>query len=178
MLKNCEECDNVKEIHRYDLCIIPLTEAEIVLKDDIVSGVDKILPDEKLSLFYIAGYIAYKHKEVCGNDDGSFDDVKSPLSTLDRGKLSYPTTHFFYLVLLAYVFFSETPEKLCRNRLVKIIYEFPETFHVDIYLQSKEPLMRLSNVFFKQFAKLNDKTKTKAGKNAIVKLSSGCTTRK
>ena len=111
MLKNCEECDNVKEIHRYDLCIIPLTEAEIVLKDDIVSGVDKILPDEKLSLFYIAGYIASKHKEVCGNDDGSFDDVKSPLSTLDRGKLSYPTTHFFLPCTLGICIFFWNPWK-------------------------------------------------------------------
>ena len=88
-------CDNVKESHRCDLCMIPLTEAEIVLMDDIVSGVDKIHPDEKLSLFYTAGYIASKHKEVCGNDDGSFDDVKDLLSTLDRGKLYYPTAHFF-----------------------------------------------------------------------------------
>ena len=149
MLNTFEEYDNVKENHQCDLCEEVLSDREILLLDDLVESVEKIHPDEKLSLFYIAGYVASKHEEVCGSDEeGTFEEVKEFLDILDRGKLSYPTVPFFDFVLLAYVFFSKTPDRLCRTRFVNIIRKFPENFHVDIFFITDEPLQRLSNVFF------------------------------
>ena len=114
MLNTFKEYDNVKESHQCELCDQILSDREILLLDNLVECVEKIHPDEKLSLFYIAGYVASKHEEVCGSDE-VFEEVKEFLDILDRGNLSYPTVPFYDFVLLAYVFFSKTLDATAKS---------------------------------------------------------------
>ena len=173
MLKNCKDIDTSSTAHHTcDLCSRALSDEECLLLDDIQEYVSLIQQEEKLVLFYLGGYIASKHPSLCGDKtDPHFDEVKSYVDVLDRDGLHYPSAGLFELILLAFVFFTKSPNKLCRNRLVDLLLDFPGTFNIDITIE-KPALVRLSNILFKRFAQLNKGISKGASKRKSDKLSS------
>ena len=178
MLKACEEEDfsDIPSTHSCHLCDNKaLNEADILLMHELPDQIEGISHDDSLNLFYMAGYVAFRHIELRGNR-GDFDsDSTSFLDEMDRGKLSYPNEALFNFIKLAFLFFTNT-EKLCRRRFMFILSEFPSFFLLDIFLHS-EPLSRIANLFFKRFSKNIGQiiyTKSKKPRSATVaKLSSG-----
>ena len=114
--------------------------------------VSEVPVDDKLNIFYIAGFVASKNKQLSGSpSDEDFKDVSDLLEKMDRGKLTYPSRALYDLALLSYLFFLHTPQKLCRNRFVAIVAGFPALDHIDIF-PGKDSLSRLTNVFMKRFS--------------------------
>ena len=178
MLKHCIEFDATQSKHSCTLCTKDMTDEELLLLDDMTDTCDTIEPDVRLSLFYIAGYVAAKHTELSGTaEDYDNDTNKDFLQTLDRGSLTYPSQQLFKLVVLAYIFFSNTPQRLCRRRLQKILLTFPNLFHLDIF-PDKQAISRICNIFLKRFAEFNNRNNFGSSRPAIVKLSSASTSRK
>ena len=154
--------------HHCSICKIPLSEAELLIDDGL--DLESVTHDEKLSLFYVAGYVASKCSEFQGSEDDFDTDVTVYLQTLDRGKLTYPSSIFFNFTLLAFLFFTKSPEKFCRTRFVSILKQFPNIFYLDITVKNI-PLLALSNIFMKRFCK-NHGGKDTGAKRKIAKLSS------
>ena len=67
---------------------------------------------------------------------------------MNRGGLAYHSESLFALNILAYAFFKKTSERLCRNGLTKIIFQFPDIFHLGLLIPM-DALQRLSNTLLK-----------------------------
>ena len=112
-----------------------------------------------------------KHTSLKGDKcDPAFEDVRDFVATLDRDGLAYPNPEFFSLILYAFLFFTKTNERLCRNRFVKIVQTFPAILHLDVVVE-KAALVRLSNIFMKRFAEIHAATRN-GQKRKFDKLSS------
>ena len=180
MLKLCgqdEEIPRSYVAHSCELCVKDLVEEEVLLLDEMPQYLAEVSADDKLNVFYIAGYVASKNKQLAGShSDENYEDgfPSDFLETLDRGKLTYPSRPLYDLSLLAFVFFVNTPEKLCRSRFISIITGFPALFHIDLF-PGKDSLSRLANIFMKRFAQARSALAVKKGMKSnqkIIKLSS------
>ncbi|GFS20494.1 hypothetical protein ElyMa_003314500 [Elysia marginata] len=116
----------------------------------MVEGNITVSFDEKLAMSYIAGYIAFKHNELAGNPSSNTPDIRIYLEEISRGGLSYPSDKLFTLTSLAYHFMKQSKEPLCRNRLIKVLADFPQMFQLDIAV-SQQALQRLVNIFMKRY---------------------------
>ena len=108
MLKLCgdEEVPRGNVPHACDLCKLDLQETECLLLDDMPDHIEHISVDDKINVFYIAGYVASKNSSLSGHpSDEEFEDVRAFLEKIDRGGLTYPSRALFELALLAFVFF-------------------------------------------------------------------------
>lgn len=172
MLKYTEDdsVDYKHSHHACELCEKNLTQSEVQLLDDLPDEIESVSRDEKSSIYYIAGFIAGKHQEFCATAEVN-TEYKEFVDTLNRGGLHYPSISLFKLLLLAYVFFTKTPERLCRNRFVKILQTFPAIFHMDITLD-KGAAMRITNVFMKRYACNNTADNKGQDKRKVAKLTS------
>ncbi|GFO22450.1 group XV phospholipase a2 [Plakobranchus ocellatus] len=117
LVKYCDDIKKAPVSHDCEYCKAPLSDEEVYLIDEIPNMMESISKDEKLSLFYIAGYVASKSEEMCGEANDWHVEIKSFLETLNRGGLKYPKKALFILCLAAYLFFIHT-QRLCRNRFV------------------------------------------------------------
>ncbi|GFO39904.1 group XV phospholipase a2 [Plakobranchus ocellatus] len=165
-----DDLDYKQSLHSCSLCHKKLTEAELILLDDLSQEAFNTSPDEKLSLYYIAGYISSKHREMASNEPANIPESMY-VQTLNRGGLQFPCTDLFNLSLLAYVFFIKTPERLCRNRFIKILEDFPQLFHLKLNIQ-KSALARIANILMKRFANYHATTNEGQDRRKIAKLSS------
>ena len=175
MLKYCESIPDGHASHQCDLCDNDLCEEEILILDDLPSDIEKLSQDERLNLFYIAGYAAFRNPEFRGNpSDDDFGADSAFLDETNRGGLSYPSKALFEIVMLGYIFFLNTPVKLCRSRFVTIVLGFPAMFHVDIMFIKKDPIVRIANILMKKYSqKMSIKKGKKVRPNQkIIKLSS------
>ena len=106
MLGECENLDLTGDgSHKCSLCRDEPTENEQKIINELLDGepLDKrVNHDTKLSLFYIGGYIAYKHEHLRGDPTQFQGDVGKYLEKLSRGGLSYPTPGLFDLLLIAF----------------------------------------------------------------------------
>ena len=128
-----------------------LSSCEQDLIMDMPAMLPSISPDDKMGLFYVAGFLAFKNPDLAGSRDYSADDVcRHFLDDMNRGKLSYPREELFQMVLYGFLFFTHTKETLCRTRFVQILEGFPSHFSIDIFLK-KDTLRRLANILFKKF---------------------------
>ena len=156
MLGVCEQDDlsDVSDSHLCDLCKEPgVTEQEFELLSDLTDHLEGISNDDDMNLFYAAGYIAFKHKNLRGryNEYEDLDESSAFLTEMDRGKLSYPSEELFLFLRLAFLFFTKSKDKLCRRKLVYIMQELPSFFMLDIFV-SEKPLSRIANILFKRFS--------------------------
>jgi len=145
MLQWCENFDITDSHHLCELCQKPLTDTEHLLIDDMTHCRHTINHDEKLTLFYIGGYIAFKHHELRGEASDYRDEVSSYLEALNRSELRYPCVTFFDFILSAYIFFRVSKETMGRADILKL---FLKLFDLDITI-GDQPLRRLCNIFFK-----------------------------
>jgi len=177
LLLECQASfDTLVPGHNCPRCTAALSDGEMLLLDDLADSAN-VTSDEKLSIFYIAGYVASKHKELAAasgehqSDTGNQDFFLS----LNRGGLTLPSEAFFNLAYLAYAFFIKTQDLHCRRRLVNILADFPVLFHLDIEVP-KTALMRLANVFLKRTCQQqhedSSSAKSHQQKRKIMKLTS------
>ena len=181
MLKFCEEDDmsDVPSSHVCDLCSHApvLGEKEVSILQELPEKVEDISHDDSLNLMYMASYVAFKHPRLRGNKEDFDDNFTAFLNEMDRGKLSYPSEELFCFTRLAFLYFTTTPDKLCRKGFILLMAEFPSYFNLDIFLSS-EPLPRIANLFFKRFSKnvgqnvYAKSRKTQSQSASLAKLSS------
>ncbi|GFN85503.1 group XV phospholipase a2 [Plakobranchus ocellatus] len=174
-LTDTETIDYKESQHTCERCQVEPTVAVLQLIDDLNELTPSVAADEKLSIYYIAGYVTSKHEELRGREL----EIVPPALTLfldkvNRGELQHPSIPFYNILLLSYVFFNRTPSKLCRNRFVKIFRDFPAIFHLDIEL-CPMAAKRIANIFLKRFACKNTTTNQGQTKRKIAKLSSSLT---
>ena len=85
-----------------------MKDEEAILLGEMLKKPPEIERDSKLTLFYISGYLAFKHKEHRGEVDQFQSDVSEFFDALDRGSLQYLTPQLFNFVQYSFHFFSET----------------------------------------------------------------------
>ena len=176
MLENNPEIDYAKAQHQCDLCRKDLTDNELLLMDDISELASTVSCDERMSLFYIGGYIASKHKHLQLSEDAPLDLSRQTLFTtsLDRGGLSYPCQELFQLLLHIFIFFTRSKERSCRKRLTNIFMDFPALFHINIDITSVV-LSRAVNILMKRHCsnlQEDDTNASQAKRRKVAKLSS------
>ena len=149
LLQNSEELDDELSTHMCADCNNPTSAAEAeVINDMVTSGVEgRLSSDEQMSVYMVAGYVAFKHPELRGTHLPS--DMTAYFDHINRGKLSTPSDSLLHLVLLAMIFFIKTEAGNCRKRLCNIFATFPELFSIDIVLPGKS-LQRLANTILKR----------------------------
>ena len=83
-----------------------VTEQEFELLSDLTDHLERISNDDDMNLFYAAGYIAFKHKNLRGrySDYEALDESSAFLTEMDRGKLSYPSEELFFFKTCVFVF--------------------------------------------------------------------------
>ena len=173
-----DEISSIPSSHQCALCSKKLTEEEMLLLDEMPSMTHT--HDDKLALFYVAGYIASKDQRLSASKDSLVDGDSEFIDELNRGGLSYPSTELYKLTSLAALFFFKTPEKLCRVRFINIVMDFLCIFEIDIYVK-KDNLTRLCNILMKRFSlnnvqntvHLGKKKKEKNAQRKAAKLQSG-----
>lgn len=74
-----------------DLCEKDLSKGDMLLIEDMEEGKISVTADEKLAIFHIAGYFAFKHSELAGNPSDSTPNVRAFLEGINRGGLTYPS---------------------------------------------------------------------------------------
>ena len=138
---SCEHCKK-----------ITLSGLEIIAMDDIPDEVGSLSADERVSIFYIAGYITLKEglKEGSPLFPSSVDSAYTKV--LDRGGLKYPTKDLCDFVSLCYLFVKKVSQLLCRKRLVNIFTDFIAFYHIDIFLDTSA-LRRITNILLKRHSK-------------------------
>ena len=180
LLSECVDLDfNYREtVHICDLCDKQLTDAELILLDDLPDKTCELTVDDKMSLFYIGGYVARKQtdqtEEHClsGQPEDLSPDIQAFTASLNRGGLISPSTNFFILLLHIFLFFKNTTEVSCRKRFVTIFSDFPSLFHLNMTI-SKAALRRIVNILMKRFASLSkDNHNTEQKRRKMAKLSS------
>ena len=81
--------------------VVSLNQKWIVL---FLGQVEDIAHDNSLNLIYMAGFVAYRHHDLCGKKaDFDFADSSFFLAEMNRGKLSYPSEELFSLMRIAFL---------------------------------------------------------------------------
>ena len=71
--------------HRCNQCVnITLTDAELLLMDDLPSKLGNVAPDVKISLFHKGGYIAYKENGLAEDSNELPEEIRKYTDTLSR----------------------------------------------------------------------------------------------
>ena len=154
--KELEVVDPTTATHQCELCDKALTDADLLMLDDI-AACDDIAQnisstDEKMAMLYAAGYVAHKHPNLSGDGSDISEDLKVFFSELNRGGLDCPSLPFLKLFFIAYCFFTKSTDKFCRTRLTKVLSAFPDMFHISVS-PSHHVLQRVSNILFKNYSK-------------------------
>ena len=124
------------------------------LVDSCFSEASNINEEERSTLYYISGYVAYKEGLGISGPEREFDVVSEFLKNVSRGKLSYPPQDLYDLSLYYYTFFKAMPTKRkCCDKIFlqayKLIYEYTDYDFSNIEGINR----RFSNTFFKAFVK-------------------------
>ena len=146
-------CDNCTHPH--------ITDEEWDVIDNIHDHALAISPEERSSLFYIAGFIRKKEgistldTELSDYIADSNSDDSEFLRLVSRGKLTYPETDLFEHCVLCYAFFTASTRRTCRNLLIFIFETIHAAYGEGDYTRAIN--MRLVNTFFSGLIKrVND----------------------
>ena len=186
MLISLSDIEGVNDSHHCSLCDIPLTDAEILLLDDLADNpqllLQRVTLDDKMALVYIGGYVAFKEIKYAaavslqGEVDHLPKDVTAYFRSLDRGNLCCPSLELLDFLILAHCFFVHTKQHMCRVRLASVLGRFTNVFHIDLDL-TKSALKRVCNIFMKTFAANLSENDCMAPQRKIAKLSSTSATK-
>ena len=127
------------------------------LIENCFSLASDIEEDERSTLYYTVGYVAFK--ENLGIDLSKYDPYLSPLPTegeflllVSRGKLSHPPSDLFDLCLYYYSFYVSRKQKSCQKNFLKAFEEI--YMSTDYEFDNIEKInRRFANCFFKAFVK-------------------------
>ena len=113
LLSLTDDLDDINDSHQCSLCDIPLTDAEIILLDDMTDTniFQKIDLDEKMAMIYLGGYIAFKEPESAADLQGDISELPTEVTdyfqSLNPGKLSCPSLELCEVLLIAFCFFQK-----------------------------------------------------------------------
>ena len=130
------------------------SEADLDLIDGCFAETENITESEKSALYYICGYITFKEKIVCEDENETVELPKEAEFTLNvsRGKLKMPPINLYDFSQYCYCFFKSRKEKCCTKIFLEafvVIHEFtPYSFD-----NVASIVRRLCNCFFKAFVK-------------------------
>ena len=129
-----------------DCCSTELINTELECIDDCFDSINEISEIKKSALYNVCGYVC-KKEEI----DQASDMVLAPndsaaefVSELSRGGLTHPPAELYNLSLCLFKYFSDTPNKKCRNRLIKAFLLIQECCG---YEYSNSVLKRFANTF-------------------------------
>ena len=139
-----------------DCCTSDLVdcEADLDLIDGCFADTENLTEIEKSALYYICGYITFKEKIVCEDEDEIVELPEEAEFTLNvsRGKLKLPPINLYDFSQYCYSFFKARKQKCCTKIFLEallMIYEF--TLYTFENVESI--VRRLCNCFFKAFVK-------------------------
>ena len=167
---SCEQCLSSLKLQRIKLysqislddvahadqncCEEPLNDIELNLMDSCFQNSTKLSDVERCTVYFIAGYVAFKEDEFASQNMPETSSIDSEFTNLvSRGMLQHPTVDLFDLGLFLYAYHKSLPEKKCLNRqfvAFQLIYDFS---HFD-FSNSKGILWRFLKTFSKGFAKM------------------------
>ena len=127
---------------------------DIELVDSCFLESSSLNEEERSTLYYISGYVAYKQGLGVAAPDNAYSTDSEFLTNVSRGKLSHPPGDLFDFSLYCYTFFKARSEKKkCCDKIYlqayKIIYESTDYEFENI----DRIIKRFSNSFFKAFVK-------------------------
>jgi hypothetical protein len=123
---------------------------DLELVESSFSNASSLNDEERSTLYYISGYVAFK--EGLGIIEAPKIIDSEFLENVSRGKLSHPPPDLFDLSMYYYVFFKARDKKCCDKtflRAYQMIYESTDYEFPNIGGINK----RFSNSFFKAFVK-------------------------
>ena len=177
--EDLDDLHATKDAHHCPSCDLPLTGTERLLLNEIADK-NMLLQsdiDHRMAMVYIAGYIAFKHKQLEGIIPQE-DPMMAYFNDRNRGKLKCPSYELVNFMLIAFAFYMQSPHHrlMCRNRLSAIISKFPAIFHLQLDLP-KEAIRRVANILMKRFAIQTNIEKRGAGpsQKKMAKLTSTST---
>ena len=152
LLNITEDLDEINYKHHCSSCEQPLSDNELLILDEIAEN-DMLSTadlDHKMAMVYIAGYVAFKNKQLVGSIPSS-DPMMAYFNDRNRGKLKCPSIELVNFMLIAFAFYKQSNEQMCRVRLTSILAKFPQVFQLDLVLP-KSALTCVSNILMKRFA--------------------------
>ena len=172
------DCSHSPEIvHNHQLYTLPETDTnkneccegnlddrdeDLELLDSCFNYASDLSEDEKASLYYISGYVAFKESLTIPDDVVISDhDADEFTEMISRGKLTHPPSTLYDLSHL-YSFFKHRKMKCC-SKIFRDAYKYKyECSHYD-FPNINSILSRFNNCISKGFAK-NETDKIKSGK--------------
>ena len=154
-LYNKLEIQQSNEVER-SCCVEDLesNDDDIELVDSCFLESSSLNEEERSTVYYISGYVAYKQGLGVAAPDNAYSTASEFLTNVSRGKLSHPPGDLFDFSLYCYTFFKARSEKKkCCDKIYlqayKIIYESTDYEFENI----DRIIKRFSNSFFKAFVK-------------------------
>ena len=110
----------IETVHICELCDKQLTNAEVILLDDLPDKTCELTVDDTPRLFHISSYIAHRQSDehcLSGQPEDLSPDIQAFTTSLNRDGLISPSTDFDTLLLHISVFKKMPPRSLAKNAL-------------------------------------------------------------
>lgn len=134
-------------------------DEDLDLIETSFSEASNLNEEERSSLYYISGYVAFKENIGIRVVDKPVAESEF-LQLVSRGKLSHPPEDLFDLSMYYYAFFKSRNKKCCNNiflQAYELIYEYTNYEFENIQTINR----RFCNSFFKAFVKMESDKITK-----------------
>ena len=111
--------ENVVDTNKNECCEGNLDDRDedLELPDSCFNYASDLSEDEKASLYYISGYVAFKESLTVPDDAGEFTEM------ISRGKLTHPPSTLYDLSLYLYSFFKHRKIKCC-SKIFRDAYKY------------------------------------------------------
>ena len=183
LLNECVDLDfNYREtVHICDLCDKQLPDSKLILLNDLPDNTSELTADDRLSLFYIGGYVAHKQTDehcLSGRLEDLSPDILVFTASLNRGALISLSKDLYILLLHIFLFFKKYHRCLMQKTLYPNLQRFPITFprkhhylyaqlHLGDYCQHTDEAFRLP-----QSRRSQHRAKTEKSDKVIITVTS------
>ncbi|XP_066923516.1 uncharacterized protein [Clytia hemisphaerica] len=158
--------------HCCDKCFFALDRDGISLLNQLEEEEMSIPVETKMSLIYMAGYVARKDEM---SEQELFDATMfyaqkygKYLHELDRGGLKIPTDTICQWTMFSYIMFNHIRHLVCRTSLSDVLMSIAHTYAFDSI--TKNNAMILSNIFLNNFCKSQTPRSSKEASQKVLKL--------
>ena len=150
-IHNCEliltDDDVVCENHQ--CCELNFTEEELLIMDNVIRDQQDITEHEKSAIFFICGYVAFKHNFP--NAQIVLQNACEFTQLVSRGKLRMPSDWLLTLAQFCYSLFIKL-NPICSNRVVRMFEFIADSFYLE-HIHLNSICRTLSNTFFKGYVR-------------------------
>ncbi|XP_066911172.1 uncharacterized protein [Clytia hemisphaerica] len=158
--------------HCCDKCFFALDRDGISLLNQLEEEEMSIPVKTKMSLIYMAGYVARKDEM---SEQELFDATMfyaqkygKYLHELDRGGLKIPTDTICQWTMFSYIMFNHIRHLVCRTSLSDVLMSIAHTYAFGSI--TKNNAMILSNIFLNNFCKSQTPRSSKEASQKVLKL--------